>query len=58
MRKIAQQFKILAILYFYRFIIIFNLSLQQVLFVIELNEVRNFCQEMPDFSIPFGLENM
>ena len=43
-KKIARQLDILAILYFYRFAIIFNLTLQQVLLVIELNEVRNFCQ--------------
>ena len=36
--KIARQFKILAILYFYRFFIIFNLHyMQQLLLVIELN---------------------
>ena len=46
-KKIARQFKILAILYFYRFIIIINLTLQQVLLVIELSEVRNFCQQKP-----------
>ena len=41
-KKIAWQFKILAILYFYRFIIIVNLTLQQVLLVIEWKEVINF----------------
>ena len=40
--KIARKFKILAILYFYRFIIIFNLALQQVLLVIELTKVEIF----------------
>ena len=56
-RKIAREFKTLAILYFYRFIIIFNLTLQ-VLLVIVLNEVRSFCQQMSDFSIPFAFENI
>ena len=32
--------------------------MQQVLLVIESNEVRNFCQQMSDFSIPFALENI
>ena len=32
--------------------------MQQVLLVIESNEVRNFCQQMPDFSISFALENI
>ena len=45
--KIPRQFKILAILYFYRFIIIFNLTLQQVLLLIELNEARNFVNKFP-----------
>ena len=40
--KTARQFKILAILYFYCFIIIFNLALQQVLLVIELTKVDIF----------------
>ena len=44
-------------MYFYRFII-FSLTLQQVLLVIELNEVRNFCQQMSDFSITFVFENI
>ena len=48
----------LAILYFYRFIITFNLTLQQVLLVIELNELRNFYQQMSDFFIPFAVENI
>ena len=49
--KIARQFKILTVLYFYRFIIIFSLTLQQVLLAIELNKVTNF-------SIPFAFENI
>ena len=57
-KKIARQFKILAILYFYRFLIIFNLTLQQVLLVIELDEVRNFCEQMWDFSITFAFGNI
>ena len=40
--KIAPQFKILAILNFYSFIIIFNFSLQQMLLVIELRKVEVF----------------
>ena len=56
--KNARQFKILPILYFYRFIILFNLTLQQVLLVIELNKVRHFCQQMLGFSIPFAFENI
>ena len=40
--KIAQQFKIVATLYFYRFIIVFNLALQEVLLVIELTKVEIF----------------
>ena len=55
---IALQFEILAILYFYRVIIILKLTLQQVLLVIELNEVRNFCPHLSGFSIPFSFENM
>ena len=43
-KKIAREFKILTILYFYRLVIIFSLTLQQVLLVIELNKVRIFCQ--------------
>ena len=43
--KIAQQFKILANLYFYRFLIIFNLALQQVLLVIELTKVEIFIRK-------------
>ena len=57
-KKIAPQFKILAILYFYRFLILFNLTLQQVLLVIELDEVRNFCEQMWDFSITFTFGNI
>ena len=34
-------------LYFYRFIIIFNVTLQQVLLVIELNLVRHFVSKCP-----------
>ena len=52
-RKIAQQFRILVVIYFYRFIIIFNLTLQQVLLVLEFNDDRNFCQQMSGLSIPF-----
>ena len=40
--KTARQFKILAILYFYPFIIIFNLALQQVLLIIELTKAEIF----------------
>ena len=40
--KIAREFKILAILNFYRFVIVFNLSLQQMLLVIELTKVEVF----------------
>ena len=29
-----------------------------MLLVTELNEVRNFCQEMSDFSIPFAFESI
>ena len=57
-KKNSRQFKILVILYFYRFIIIFNLTLQQVLLVIELKEVRNFCQQISGFSIPLIFENI
>ena len=57
-KKITRQFEILPILYFYRFIIIFNLTLQQVFLVIELNEVKNFCQQMSDFSSRFTFENI
>ena len=41
--KTARRFKILAILYFYRFII---------------GKGRNFCQQMPVFSTPFAFENI
>ena len=41
-KKFGWQFKILAILYLYCFIIIFSLTLQKVVLVIELNKVRNF----------------
>ena len=57
-KNVSQQFKILAIFYFCCFIIIFNLKLEQVLLVIELNEVGNFCQQMSGFSIPFIFENI
>ena len=56
-KKIAWQFKI-AVLYFYRFIITFNITLQQVLLLLELNKVRNFFQQMSSFSIPFTFENI
>ena len=36
----------------------FNLTLQEVLLAVELSEVRNICQQMCDFSIPFALENI
>ena len=36
----------------------FNFTLQQVLLVIESKEVRDFCQQMPGFSIPFTFENI
>lgn len=39
-------------LYFYHLIIIFNLTLQQVLPVTELKKVRHFCEEISEFSIP------
>ena len=29
-----------------------------MLLAIELNDVRNFCQQMPNFSIPFAFENI
>ena len=29
-----------------------------MLLIIELNEVRNFCQQMSDFSIRFAFENI
>ena len=29
-----------------------------MLLVIVLNEVRSFCQQMSDFSIPFAFENI
>ena len=57
-KKNATEFKILAILYFYRVIIIFKLTLQQVLRAIELNKVRNFCPHLSDFSIPFIFEKI
>ena len=56
-KKTARQFKILSILYFYCFIIIFKLTLQQMLLVIEWNEVKNFCQQMCNFAITFAFEN-
>ena len=43
--KITWKFKILATLYFYGFIIIFNLALHQVLLVIELPEVDIFVRK-------------
>ena len=55
-KKNAREFKILAILYFDRVIIIFKLTLQQVVLVIELNKVRNFCLYLSRFSIPFTFE--
>ena len=57
-KKVAWQFKILAVLYFYRFIITVNLKLQQVLLVLELNEVRNFFRQISGFSIPVTFENI
>ena len=57
-QRTARQFKILVSLYLYRLIIIFNLALHQVLLVIELNEVRNFCQQISDFCITFVFENI
>ena len=57
-KKVARQFKILATLYFYRVIIIFKLTSQQVLLVVEWNEVRNFCPHLSGFSIPFTFENI
>ena len=49
-----------SILYIYRFIITFNftkdVTLHQVVLVIELIKVRNFCQQIKDFSIPFTFE--
>ena len=57
-QKVARQFEILAILYFYPFIITFNLTLQQELLFIEMNEVRNFYQQMSDFSVTFAFENI
>ena len=56
--KIARKFKILAILYFYRFIIIFNLALQQVLLVIELTKAEIFVSKYLVSSIPFAFENI
>ena len=29
-----------------------------MLLAIELNDVRNFCQQMPNFAIPFAFENI
>ena len=53
------QFKILAILYFYRFIIIFNLALQQVLLVIELTKVEIFVSKcmIPLFHLHLKIYN-
>ena len=48
--KIARKFKILAILYFYRFIIIFNLALQQVLLAVKLTKVEIFVSKCLVFS--------
>ena len=49
-----------SILYIYRFIITFNftkdVTLHQVVLVIEMIKVRNFCQQIKDFSIPFTFE--
>ena len=56
--KIAWQLKVLAIFYLYRSTITFNVKLQQVLLVTELNKVRNFCQHTPGFSIPFAFVNI
>ena len=57
-KKFVRQLKILAILYYYPFIIILNLTLQQVVLFIELNEVRNICQQMSGFSISFVFPNI
>ena len=46
-------FQICKILAIYHVIIIFKLTLQQVVFVIELNKVRNFCPHLSGFFIPF-----
>ena len=49
----AREFKTVAILYFYRVIIISKLTLQQVLLANVLNKVRNFCPCLSGF--PFHL---
>ena len=36
----------------------FNLTLQQVILVIELKEVRNFCHRMSGFPIPFAFDKI
>ena len=46
-KKSAWQFKILTVLYFYRFIITFNLTLHQVLLVLEWNKVRIVFNKCP-----------
>ena len=56
--KIYRKFETLAILYFCRFIIIFNLALQQVLPVIKLTNVKIFVSKYLVFSIPFAFENI
>ena len=38
--------------------VIFNLTLQQVLLVIELNKVRNLSQQMSRLPIPCTFENI
>ena len=57
--KIARQFKILAILYFYRFIIIFNLALQQVVLVTELTKIEIFVSKclVPLFHLHLKIYN-
>ena len=55
-KKNALEFKILSILYFYCVIIIFKLTLQQVLPAIVLNKVRHFCPYLSGFSIPCAFE--
>ena len=53
-KQIARQFKILAILYFHRFLTIFNLTLQQCFLWLNWMELVDKVL----FSIPFTFENI
>ena len=46
-KKVAQQFKILAVLHFYNFIIIFNFTLQKAFFLLIWTKLQLFVNKYP-----------